>query len=159
MRDKNKYIDEFIEGKLRKSSLKGTSSDFSAHLMKRISAEHKALVEERKSDRIVKYAIGSFSFLMLGFTFLLGILSKSGRTSGSETSDVGIETIQSSNSFIGSVIYYIQKFFLDVLEFFGVSLTPGSMTIIMVVALVVLVFIAGERLFLRGKLKSSIQMK
>jgi hypothetical protein len=159
MRDKNKYIDDFIEGKLRKSSLKGTSSDFSAHLMKRISAEHKALVEERKSDRIVKYAIGSFSFLMLGFTFLLGILSKSGSTTGSETSDVGFETMQSSNSFIATVVYYVQQFFLGVLEFFGVSLTPGSMTIIMVVALVVLVFIAGERLFLRGKLRSSIQMK
>jgi len=158
MRDKNKYIDEFVDSRLRKSSLNRTSPDFSAHLMKRISAEHKALVEERKSDRIVKYAIGSFSFLMLGFTFLLGILSKSGST-GSETSDVGFETMQSSSSFIATVVYYVQQFFLSVLEFFGVSLTPGSMTIIMVVALVVLVFIAGERLFLRGKLRSSIQMK
>lgn len=159
MRDKNKYIDELIDSRLRKSGLSRTSPDFSAHLMKRISAEHKALAEERKSDRIVKYAIGSFSFLMLGFTFVLGILSKSGSTSGSETSDVGFETMQSSSSFIATVVYYVQQFFLNVLEFFGLSLTPDSLTIIMVVALVVLVFIAGERLFLRGKLKSSIQMK
>ena len=76
MRDKNKYIDEILEAKLRKSKLSSATGDFTSHLMKRITAENKALLEERKSDRVVKYIIGSFSFLMLAFTFTLGFISE-----------------------------------------------------------------------------------
>jgi hypothetical protein len=42
MRDKEKYIDEILEAKLRKSKLSAPTSDFTSHLMKRITAENKA---------------------------------------------------------------------------------------------------------------------
>jgi hypothetical protein len=159
MRDKEKYIEEFLESRLRKSELKRTSGDFTGHLMKRITAENKALLEERKSDRIVKYAIGSFSFLMLAFTIGIGIISKRETNATSDASGIGFDTMQTSNSFIETVLIYIQRFFMGVLEFFGVSMSPGSVTIMLVVILVVAIFFIGERVLLRGKYRSSIQMK
>jgi len=159
MRDKNKYIDEFLESKLRTSRLDRTSGDFTQHLMKRITAENKSLVEERKGDRIVKYAIGSFSFLILGFTLLLGFVSGSGGSKTTEGTGIGFNTVQTSSSFIESLLYYVQSFFVGVLNFFGLSLSPGSVTIMLVVVLVVVIFLAGECLFLRGRYKSSIQLK
>ena len=159
MRDQNKHIDELLESKLKKSGLKSISGDFTGHLMKRIAAENKALLEERKSEKIVKYAIGSFSFLMLAITVGLGVLSKKSVVSPSESSGVGFDSVQTSNSFIDSMVYYIQGFFMNVLEFFGVSLDRSSVTIMLVVVLVIAVFMIGERLFLRGKYKSSVQLK
>jgi hypothetical protein len=48
---------------------------------------------------------------------------------------------------------------MSVLDFFGVSITSGSLSIILVVFLVVAVFLIGERLFLRGRFKSGMQLK
>jgi hypothetical protein len=157
MRDKNKYIEDFIESKLRSGSLKKTSDDFSKHLMQRIAAENKALAEERKSERIVKYVISSFSIFAIGFTVLLGVLSSTGKQSTGE--GVEFSSIQTSNSLIEKLMYYVQSFFLDVLGFFGLSLSAGSINVMLIVILVVAVFILGERIFLRGRLKSGIQLK
>ncbi len=159
MRDKEKYIEDFLESRLRRSDLKRTSGDFTGHLMKRITAENKALLEERKSDRIVKYAIGSFSFMMLAFTFGLGIMSKRQSAGTSDATGIGFDTMQTSNSFIETVLMYIQRFFMGVLEFFGVSISPGSVTIMLVVILVAAIFFIGERVLLRGRFRSSVQMK
>lgn len=159
MRDKNKYIEDFIESRLRNSTLKRSSGDFTNHLMKRINAENKAFLEERKSDRIVKYAIGSFSFLMLAFTFVLGFVSKTPSVSSTDSAEVGLDSVQTSNSLIDSMVYYIQGFFVNILKFFGVSLSSGTVTIILVIILLVAIFLIGERFILKGKLRSGIQLK
>lgn len=159
MRDKNKYIEDFIESRLRKSGLKRASGDFSKHLMKRITAENKALLEERKSDRIVKYAIGSFSFFMLAFTVVLGIISKTASVSSPDSAGVGFDSVQTSNSLINSLVYYVQEFFINILKFFGVTISSGTVTIILVVVLLVAVFLIGERFILKGKLRSGVQLK
>jgi len=159
MRDKNKFIDEIIDAKLRKSSLKQASGDFTSHLMKRITAENKALMEEKKSDRVVKYIIGSFSFLMLAFTFALGIMSKTAAVNSDESTGVAFDTMQRSNTWLETMFYYIQSFFGNVLSFFGITLSSGSINVILVVVLVAVVYLVGERLFIRGKMKQSMQVK
>ena len=159
MRDKNKYIDDIIGGSLRSSRVSKTSGDFTQHLMQRISAENKALVEERKSERIVKYAIGSFSVFVIAFTVVLGIISSAGKQVSGETTGVGFDSVQTSNSLVEQMLYYVQSFFINALGFFGLSLDSGSVNIILIVAVLVGVFLVGERLFLRGKLRQSIQMK
>lgn len=159
MRDKNKYIEDFIDSRLRRSVLKKTSGDFSSHLMQRISSENKALLSERKSDRIVKYAIGSFSFFMLAITVGLGILSKTAGSRSGNSTGVGFDSVSTSNSFIDKLVYYVEALFVNILNFFGLSVDPGSVTILLVILLVVAVFLLGERLFLRGKLRSSMQLK
>lgn len=159
MRDKNKYIDEIIDGRLRSSRTSATSGDFTQHLMKRIAAENKSLAEERKSERIVKYAIGSFSMIVIAFTVGLGIISSTGTQSGGDSTGVGFNSVQTSNSLIEQAFYYIQQFFIRALNFFGVSLDSGSVNIMLIVLVLVVVFLIGERLFLRGRLRSSIQLK
>lgn len=159
MRDKNKFIEEIIETRLRKSSLKQPSGDFTSHLMKRITAENKALMEQRKSDRIVKYIIGSFSFLMLAFTVTLGMLSKTASVTGEESTGIAFDTVQRSNSWLETMVFYIQGFFADALSFFGVTLSSGTINIMLVVILVAVIYILGERLFIRSKLKQSMEVK
>lgn len=153
MRDKNKFIDEIIDAKLKKSSLKNTTGDFAQHLMKRITAENKALAEERKSDRIVKYVIGSFSFFMIAFTFALGFLSRKSTSGSNESTGIAFDTMQRSTSFFENMVFYIQDFFTKALSFFGLSLSSGSVNIILVVVLIAVIYLVGERLIMRGKLK------
>jgi hypothetical protein len=159
MREKNKFIEDFIESKLSKSELKRTTGDFTKHLMNRITAENKALMEERKSDRIVKYAIGSFSFFMLAFTVVLGIVSKTASVTSPDSAGVGFDSVQTSNSMIETMVYYIQEFFVNILRFFGVTISSGTVTIMLVVILLVAVFLIGERFILKGKLRSRVQLK
>ena len=159
MRDKNKILDEAIEAGLRKCRSFKASGDFTQHLMKRIAAENKSILEERRSDRIVKYVIGTFSFLMLGFTFMLGMMSKSASVSTDDSGGLAFNTMRRSNSILETMVSYIQEMFTSVLSFFGLSLSSGSINIILVVVLVAIVYLVGERLFLRGKLKSSIEVK
>ncbi len=159
MRDKNKILDEAIEAGLRKSRNYRASGDFTQHLMKRIAAENKSILEERRSDRIVKYVIASFSFLMLGFTFMLGMMSKSASVNADDNGGLAFNTMQRSNSIVETLVGYIQGIFTTVLSFFGLSLSSGSINIILVVVLVAIVYLVGERLFLRGKFKSSMQVK
>ena len=159
MKDKKKYIDEIIEGRLRAGRLNRPSGDFTKHLMQRIAAENKSLAEERKSERIVKYAIGSFSVFVIAFTVVLGIISSSNRQVSGDSTGVGFDSVQTSNSLIEQLLFYVQGFFINALNFFGLSLDPGSINIMLIVAVLVGVFLIGERLFLRGRLKQSIQMK
>ncbi len=159
MRDNKKYIDEILEAKLRKSRLSEAPGDFTSHLMKRITAENKALLEERKSDRVVKYVIGSFSFLMLAFTFGLVIISKTASVNSNETDGIGFDILHTLNSILDTMIYYIQIFFTNVLGLLGLSLGSSSVNIILIVVLVAAVYLIGERLFLRGKFKQSMQVK
>jgi hypothetical protein len=159
MRDKNKYIDEIVEGRLRASSLNKPSGDFTKHLMQRISAENRSLAEERKSERIVKYAIGTFSLFVIAFTVTLGIISSAGKQVSGDSTGVGFDSVQTSNSLVEQLMFYVQGFFINALNFFGLSLDSGSVNIILIVAVLVGIFLIGERLFLRGKMRSSIQLK
>ena len=127
--------------------------------MQRISAENKALAEERKSEKIVKYAIGSFSMFVIAFTVALGIVSTAEKQTSGESTGVGFNTVQTSASLVEQLLFYIQSFFINALGFFGLSLNSSSINIILIVALVIAVFVAGERLFLRGKLKQTVELK
>jgi len=161
MTDKNKYIEEFIDNKLRKSSLKKTSSDFTKLLMQRVHSENKSVLEETKRDRIAKYVIASFSTFIIAFTIVIGYLSGSkGSVSPDTQTGVNIDsTIESSSGFLHQFLYYIQSFFLKALEFLGVSISPNTLLITMVVIFVVGVFLLGERIFIRSRYKSSVQLK
>ncbi|MCI0449917.1 MAG: hypothetical protein L0Y79_09055 [Chlorobi bacterium] len=161
MTDKNKYIEEFIDNKLKKSFLKKTSGNFTKLLMERVHAENKSVLEETKRDRIAKYVIASFSTFIIAFTVAIGYLSG---TKGSVPTNSGTgvnidSTIESSSGFFQQFLYYIQSFFVKTLEFLGVSISPNTLLITMVVIFVVGVFLLGERIFIRSKYKSSVQLK
>ncbi|MCC6867173.1 MAG: hypothetical protein IT280_13545, partial [Ignavibacteria bacterium] len=61
--------------------------------------------------------------------------------------------MQRSTSFFENMVFYIQDFFTKALSFFGLSLSSGSVNIILVVVLIAVIYLVGERLIMRGKLK------
>jgi len=150
MAQSNKKIEEFLDQKLRRSSVMAPREDFSRLLMQKVITEHKRLTEESRKERIVKYVLGSFSTFMIGFTVVIGYLyGKSDTiTSGSEV------TVERSNSIVGKLVSAIQSVFISVLNFFGVSISTTTLNVALIIILVVGVFLIGERLFLRGRYKS-----
>jgi hypothetical protein len=155
MTNNHKKIDEFLDHKLRRSSLVQPRSDFQALLMQKVVAEHKKLVEETRKERIVKYALGSFSTLMIGFTIVMGYFY--GRAENVTASgDIAVER---SNTLVSRLVSAVQSVFLYVLNFFGVSINPTTLNVAIIIILVVGIFLIGERLFLRGRYKSSVQIK
>jgi len=154
MTNGKKRIDEFLEQKLSRSSLVQTKDDFQKILMQKIVTEHKKLVDENRKEKIVKYALGSFSTFMIGFTIVLGYI-----TSKSESVSSGTNVaVERSNTLVGRLVYAVQSVFIEVLNFFGVSISPTTLTVALIIVLVVGVFLMGERLFLRGKYKSGINI-
>lgn len=152
----NKRIDEFIDHKLRRSDLSRPREDFQKLLMQKVLSEHKRLVEETRKEKIVKYVLSSFSTFMIGFTIVIGYMY--GRAD-SVTSGSGVGAVERSNTLVGRLVTAVQSLFLSILDFFGVSISPSTLNIALIIFLVISVFLIGERLFLRGKYKSSVQTK
>ena len=152
MTNGKKRIDEFLEQKLRRSALFQTRSDFQALLMQKIVLEHKKLTEENRKEKIVKYVLGSFSTFMIGFTVVIGYMS-----SKTESVITGT-TVERSNTLVGRLVYAVQTLFIEVLNFFGVSISSTTVTVALIIFLVIGIFLMGERLFLRGKYKSSVNI-
>lgn len=157
MTNGKKQIDEFLDLELGKSKLARPRDDFQKLLMQKVIAEHKKLVEETRKERIVKYVLGAFSTFMIGFTIVIGYLYGKAE-SVSAASDVNA-TVERSNTLVGRLVYAVQWLFLSVLNLLGVSVSPAALNIAIIIILVVTVFLVGERLFLRGKYKSSVQAK
>ncbi|HEY3251281.1 MAG TPA: hypothetical protein VGK25_09205 [Ignavibacteria bacterium] len=158
MTERNKKIDEFLDQKLRRSILVQPRDDFSQLLMQKVTLEHKRLTEENKKERIVKYVLGSFSTFMIGFTIVMGYLyGKAESTATGSVYDVNT-TVERSNSLVGRLVTAVQTFFLYVLNFFGVSISATTLNIALIIILVIGIYLIGERLFLRGKYKSSLNI-
>jgi len=121
--------------------------------MQKVITEHKRLAEETRKERIVKYVLSSFSTFMIGFTVVIGYMY------GNSDAGSSGETVERSNTLVGRLVTAVQSLFLTVLEFFGVSISPATLNVALVILLVVAVFLIGERLFLRGRYRSSVQMK
>ena len=152
MTNGKKRIDEFLEQKLRRSALVQTKSDFQGLLIQKVVSEHKKLTEENRKEKIVKYVLGSFSTFMIGFTIIIGYMS--GKTESISTGT----TVERSSTLVGRLVYAVQTLFLEVLNFFGVSISSTTVTVALIIFLVIGVFLMGERLFLRGKYKSSVNI-
>ena len=149
-------INDFIENKLRQAKLDNTSAGFNQFVMKRAGSEYKSFAAEEKHDRLAKYIIGIFSTLMVVFTVVMGYLAKSQISSTVKSTGVSIEpTVETSNNFIQNLPVYVQAFFMKVLGLFGLSLSPGSVSIIIGLIFVLALYLVADRIFLKGKLKSA----
>ena len=159
MRD-NKHIDDFIENKLRKSPLVKTSGNFTAMLMEKIQAEGKLALEETKSDRIAKYIIGGVSSLIIGFTVLIAYLTGSKDTSTTDATGIDISpALHSSNNYFERFTSFIESIFIKSLELVGLSASSKTVSITLTILGIVCMFLLAERYLIRGKLKSSINLK
>lgn len=156
----NKHIDDFIESKLRKSRTVSASGSFTSMLMEKIQAEGKLAIEETKRDKLAKYLIGGFSLLVLGLTVLIAYLSGSHGRSTSETTGIDISpALQSSNNIFGRFTDFIESVFIRALELVGLSASSKTIGIILTVIGIVCMFLLAERFLLRGKFRSSMNVK
>lgn len=159
MEQRNKKIDDFLEHRLRRSTLVKPREDFSRLLMQKVILEHKRLAEENKKERIVKYVLGSFSTFMISFTIIIGYLYGKAESVASDSGEGVSTTVEQSNSLVGRLVTVVQSLFLSVLNFFGISISTTTLNVALIIILVIGIYLIGERLFLRGKYKSSVQLK
>ena len=151
----NRKIDDFIENKLKRASLARTSGDFTSHLMNKVQSEYKTAVEEAKRDRIAKYIIGIFCSLILVITIMVGYLAKSDVSSTIESTNIKIEpTIVTSTNYFQQFITFIQNLFINILSFFGLTVSLQSVNIIAGLIVIFTLFLVADRIFLKGKLRS-----
>jgi uncharacterized membrane protein len=156
MADNNRKIEEYIDNALRRSSIYNTSANFTSVLMERVTAESKTAVEELKRDRIAKYIIGTFISLTLFVTVIIGYLSGGEVNSKIETSRVRIQpTIETSSDYVQQFVGYIKTFSMGILNYLGLSATPKALSILLSLLFVFALYLAADRIFLKGRLKTS----
>jgi quinol-cytochrome oxidoreductase complex cytochrome b subunit len=157
MVENRKDIEQFLDERLRRSASRNTTSEgFTEHVMKQAKTEYDFAVAENKRDRIAKYIIGSFSFITIAFTLLLGYLSRSEVNETVQSTNIKIQpTIQSSNTFIQQFIMFIQNVFTGALGLLGLTVSTRTVTILLVLLIVFTLYFLADRFFLKGKLRST----
>jgi hypothetical protein len=141
---------------LRRSPLTRTSVNFTQSLMEKAAAERRYAVEDIKRDRIAKYIIGIFISLILAVTIMIGYASKREVSSGIETSSVKIQpTIETSTNYLQKFSELIESASLKVISILGFSANSDMLTIIFYIILLIAFYLAADRIFLKGRLKSS----
>jgi hypothetical protein len=152
----NRKIEEYIENNLRRSSLIQTSEGFTNRLMQKVTAENRSAVEEIKRERIAKYIITFFISMTLGVTVIIGYLTGGEVNSKIESTNVRIEpTIETSSGYIHQFVNFIASSSVSVLHFLGLTATPKTLNIILYLLGVFILYIIADRIFIRGRLKSS----
>lgn len=152
----NRKIEEYIENNLRRSSLIHTSEGFTSRLMQKVTAESRSAIEEIKRERIAKYIITFFITMALGVTVIIGLLTGGEVNSKIESTNVSIEpTIETSSNYIHQFVNFIASSSVSVLNFLGLTATPKTLNIILYLLGVFILYIIADRIFLRGRLKSS----
>lgn len=151
-----KKIEEYIDNKLRSSVLSRPSDNFNRFLMEKVAAEYRVYASEAKTDRIIKYAIGSFVTIVIGIIVLFGIVSKPSQQPVGNTTGINISpAVQTSSNYLEKFISFIQTIFIDALGSLGLTITPSTITLFLVGLLVIGLFLMGEKLLLKGRLKSA----
>jgi hypothetical protein len=151
----NRKIDDFIESRLRQAALSKTSSDFTSHLMKRMQAEYRSSLEEVRRDRIAKYIVGSFCSLIIIVTVIIGYFAKTDVSSTVESANIKIEpTIENSANYFQQLLSFIQNFSVDVLGFFGLSISPHTINVFAGLLVVLTLFFLADKAIFKDKLRS-----
>jgi hypothetical protein len=156
MIDKHKKIEEYIENKLRNLALNQPSKDFNKFLMEKITAEYRVYTSEARTDKIIKYSIGSFVAIVIGIIILSGVASKSSQQVEGNFTGINISpAVQTSGNYLDKFIAFIQNIFIEVMGSLGLTISPSTITLFLVGLFVVALFVLGEKFLIKGRLKSA----
>jgi len=156
MANNNRKIEEYIENNLRRSSLVHTSESFTNRLMNKVTSESRSVIQEIKTERIAKYIISIFISLALGVTVIVGYLTGGEVNSKIESTSVKIEpTIETSSNYIQQFVSFIASSSVSVLDFLGLTATSKTLSMILYLLGVFILYVIADRIFLKGRLKSS----
>lgn len=158
MTRENRKFDEYIENKLRNIKTESVSPDFTKTIMERVKSEYKVFSAEAKSDRTAKIIISGFITLMLLFIFSLALLPDTSK-SVEETSVNFHPAIDTSTNYLEKFITIVQEFFINLLGFLGLSFSYGTLTLILGLVIIFLVYWAADRFILKDKLRSLQSIK
>lgn len=87
---------------------------------------------------------------------IIGYLTGGEVNSKIESTKVRIEpTIESSSNYIQQFVSFIASSSVSVLNFLGLTATPKTLSIILYLLGVFILYIIADKIFLRGRLKSS----
>lgn len=152
--------DEYIDSKLRKAEMRKPSSDFTSLVMNKVKAEHALAMKELKREKKVKWFIGSFISLVLGFTFVAAYFSKPSSKTTTDTNSFNIgPAVEKSTGLVDTLVFYIEMAFNTVADLFGLSSSPQSVKIGVVLAIAVALFFLAERFVIRNRFKTIGNMK
>ena len=140
MQDDSKNIDSYLEENIRISLKASASPNFSLELMKRVELEKEFAKEDVKTERIVRYIIGSLTSLMVVFAIIIGFVMK--------TNEDGKE-ISYFNSLINTFSTFVENVSLTAAETFGFAFNFETGIVILLIMVCVFLFSFAEKIIFR----------
>ena len=140
MQDDSKNIDSYLEENIRMSLKARVSPDFTFELMKRVELEKEFAKEDVKTEKMVKYVIGSLISLMVVFAITIGFVMK--------TNEDGIE-ISYFNSLINTFSAFVESVSLTAAETFGFAFNFETGIVIFLIMVCVFLFSFAEKIIFR----------
>jgi phosphoribosylformylglycinamidine (FGAM) synthase-like enzyme len=140
MPENNKNIESFLDEKFRNSLKDNTSDDFTLELMKRVALQNEFVKEDKKTDKVVKFAIGGFIAVLAFITFAIGMSLKTGNAKN-ETSYF--------NEVIERISGVIENISVLTMENLGFTFNLQSALILLVVMVCVFIYSFADRTLLK----------
>ena len=140
MPENNKNIESFLDEKFRNSLKNNTSDDFTFELMKRVALQNEFVMEDKKTDKVVKFAIGGFIAVLAFVTIAMGMVLKTGNESN-ETSYFNIA--------IDRISGVIENVSVLTMENLGFTFNLQTALILLVVMVCVFIYSFADRTLLK----------
>jgi len=140
MQGDSKNIDSYLDENIRLSLKSSASSDFTFELMKRVELEKEFAKDDVKTEKLVKYIIGSFISLMAIFAVIFGLVLK--------TNEDGIE-VSYFNSLIDKFSTFVEYVSLMATETLGFAFDFETGIVILLVMACVFLFSFAEKIIFR----------
>ena len=140
MPENNKNIESFLDEKFRNSLKDNTSDDFTLELMKRVALQNEFVKEDKKTDKVVKFAIGAFIVVLAFITFAIGMSLNTG-SAKNETSYF--------NEVIERISGVIENISVLTMENLGFTFNLQSALILLVVMVCVFIYSFADRTLLK----------
>lgn len=140
MNEDSKNIDSYLENHIRLSLKASASADFTFELMKRVELEREFIKEDVRTQRMVRYVIGSLISLMAIFAVIIGFVLKPNEDG---------EEISYFNSLIDRFSTFVEKLSLTAAETFGLAFNFETGIIILLIMVCVFLFSFAEKIIFR----------
>lgn len=140
MPENSKNIETYLDEKFRNSLKNNTSDDFTLELMKRVALQNEFVKEDKKTDKVVKFAIGGFIAVLAFVTIALGMVLKT----GTESNEVSY-----FNIVIDKISGAIENLSVLTMENLGFTFNLQSALIILVVMACVFIYSFADKTLLK----------
>ena len=139
-------IDSFLDDKIKHSLLAKPSDDFIKKLERELELSREFAREDVKERKMMKYIIGVFLILFVSFAATLAYYYNQRFE----------EKIFDFESLINTFTLQINSLSFKLFDFFGLSISGNSFTYAIVIMILALLYIVGDRFLFRKSYKKSV---